>query len=230
MVGIETDPPTLVANLKAWLAGVASATDKAFPDNDQVRIENGEPIIRKSPKQSVPKGLERIESALDAHLPQTNILDVLIDTEKWLYLSRSFKPLSGHETKLHDHQERFVATLFCYGCNLGPTQTARSVQGFNRRQLSWLNLRHVTEEKLDEAIVKVVNAYNAFELPGALGERQQCLGRWHEMGGLRTEPAVRVAHSLRGPRWAGILRGIGHLHCPVQPFHPLRRVRGHLHS
>ena len=165
LVGIETDPPTLVGSLKAWLTGVASATDRAFPDNDQVRIENGELILRKSPKQSIPKGLERVASALDAHLPQTNILDVLIDTEKWLNLSRSFKPLSGHETKLQDHQERFVATLFCYGCNLGPTQTARSVQGFNRRQLSWLNLRHVTEEKLDEAIVKVVNAYNAFELP-----------------------------------------------------------------
>jgi hypothetical protein len=31
--------------------------------------------------------------------------------------------------------------------------------------LSWLNLRHVTEEKLDETIAKVVNAYNTFELP-----------------------------------------------------------------
>jgi TnpA family transposase len=58
-----------------------------------------------------------------------------------------------------------VATLFCYGCNLGPTQTARSIKGFNRRQLAWLNLRHVTEEKLDDAITKVINAYNQFELP-----------------------------------------------------------------
>lgn len=64
-----------------------------------------------------------------------------------------------------DHQKRFVATLFCYGCNLGPTQTARSIKDFSRRQLSWLNLRHVTEEKLDNAITKVINAYNTFELP-----------------------------------------------------------------
>ncbi len=165
LVEIETDPPELIAELKQKLNHIASVTDKAFPDNDQVRIEDGELIIRKNPKKSIPKGLERIKSALDEHLPQTNILDALIDTEKWLNLSRIFKPLSGHESKLKDHQKRFVATLFCYGCNLGPTQTAQSIQGFNRRQLSWLNLRHVTEEKLDEAIVKVVNAYNAFELP-----------------------------------------------------------------
>jgi TnpA family transposase len=165
LVGIETDPKKLIAELKVGLETVASATDQSFPDNDQLRIENGEPIIRKRPKKSIPAGLEQIESALDEHLPQTNILDVLIDTEKWLTLSRRFKPLSGHQTKLQDHQACFIATLFCYGCNLGPTQTARSIQGFNRRQLSWLNLRHVTEEKLDEAIVKVVNAYNAFELP-----------------------------------------------------------------
>src|SRR3546814_1014083 len=64
---------------------------------------------------------------------------------------------------------RVITTLFCYGCNLGPTQTARSVKGFSRRQISWLNLKYVTDETLDKAIVEVINLYNKFELPGYWG-------------------------------------------------------------
>jgi len=31
--------------------------------------------------------------------------------------------------------------------------------------VAWLNLHHVTEERLDKAIFKVVNAFNRFSLP-----------------------------------------------------------------
>ena len=64
---------------------------------------------------------------------------------------------------------RVITTLFCYGCNLGPTQTARSVKGFSRRQISWLNLKYVTEETLEKAIAQVINTYNKFDLPGYWG-------------------------------------------------------------
>ena len=43
-----------------------------------------------------------------------------------------------------------ITTLFCYGCNLGPTQTARSIKGFSRRQVAWLNLKYVTEDVLEK--------------------------------------------------------------------------------
>jgi Tn3 transposase DDE domain len=76
-----------------------------------------------------------------------------------------FGPLSGFEAKIDEPRKRFIATLFCYGRNLGPTQTARSVKNLSRNQVAWLNLRHVTEKRLDKAIVKVINAYNQFSLP-----------------------------------------------------------------
>jgi len=119
LAGISTDSKTLISELKQLLRATAKSTDDAFPDNNQVSIKNGEPIIHKGIKRVVDPELEIIDSALNEHLPQSNILDILIDTEKWLNLSQMFKPLSGHKTKLADHQKRFVATLFCYGCNLG---------------------------------------------------------------------------------------------------------------
>lgn len=94
-----------------------------------------------------------------------SILDILTETEQWLDLHRLFGPLSGFEAKIDEPRKRFITTLFCYGCNLVPTQTARSVKNLSRKQVAWLNLKYVTEERLDKAIVKVINAYNQFALP-----------------------------------------------------------------
>ena len=62
-----------------------------------------------------------------------------------------------------------VVTLFCYGCNLGPVQTARSVKGFSRKQIAYLNIAHTREKDLIDATRLVVNAYNKFELPSYWG-------------------------------------------------------------
>ncbi len=53
-----------------------------------------------------------------------SILDILTETEQWLDLHKLFGPLSGFEAKIDDPRKRFITTLFCYGCNLGPSQTA----------------------------------------------------------------------------------------------------------
>ena len=51
-------------------------------------------------------------------------------------------------------------------------QTAKFIKGLSRRQISWLNLKYVSEDLLDKAIVKVINAYNKFELPDYWGTGQ----------------------------------------------------------
>ncbi len=68
-------------------------------------------------------------------------------------------------------------------CNLGPSQTARSLKGFDRRQVSWVNQHHITEEKLDEAIRSVITGYNRFHLPKywGTGKRASADGTKWEM-------------------------------------------------
>ncbi len=55
-------------------------------------------------------------------------------------------------------------TVFCYGCNLAPTQTARSIKDLDRFKLAFLNQRHITEASLNEAIATVANTYVQFPL------------------------------------------------------------------
>jgi hypothetical protein len=57
---------------------------------------------------------------------------------------RLFGPISGHDAKIDASRARYVATAFCYGCNQRPSQTDRSLEDYDRRQLAWVDQRHVT--------------------------------------------------------------------------------------
>jgi len=79
-----------------------------------------------------------LERLLKEHMAPVGILDALADTEHWLGWSRHFGPISGFETKLDKPRERYLATTFCYGCGLGPTQAARSLKGLDRRHVAFV--------------------------------------------------------------------------------------------
>lgn len=165
MVGLPTDGGAMVSMLKQKLMTTSQQVDDRFPLNEHVAITETGLLIRRSERAPPPDGLPEMDQAITHSMATTSILDVLTETERWLDLHKLFGPLSGFEGKIDDPRKRFLTTLFCYGCNLGPTQTALSVKGLSRKQVAWLNLHHVTEERLDKAIFKVVNAYNRFALP-----------------------------------------------------------------
>jgi TnpA family transposase len=167
--GIPTDAKEFVAERRRWLSQIARETDCSFPENDAIRIENGEPVLAKVLRKKTPTRLAWLEATIRKEMPQTPILEALGDTENLLHWTRFFGPLSGLDTKLEQPRERYLLASFCYGCNLGPSQTARSVQGTDRRQIAWINQRHVSEDAIDNAITTVINAYNNFALPRLWG-------------------------------------------------------------
>jgi hypothetical protein len=110
---------------------------------------------------------------LREQLTPVNLLDVLIDTKKWLNWTRHFGPLSGHDTKLVDPVFRYLITVFTYGCNLGPAQIAQAMREMDRYQIARTNQRHISEAALDEAITSVINGYNRFLLPSYWGSGER---------------------------------------------------------
>jgi hypothetical protein len=168
-LGLPVQGKAFVASLREWLEKVATQTDASFPENEDVRMEQGEFILHKLPRRPLPDGFRLVQRALRERMPEINIVDILAETDHWLHWTRHFRPLSGYEARLAHPRERYVTTTFCYGCNLGPTQTARSMPGLDRKQVAQINQRHVSEALLDDAIVQVVNAYNQFTLPQLWG-------------------------------------------------------------
>lgn len=162
---IETEPTSFVDKLRAELAAAASAADQSFSINVHAEIVDGRLLLHKPPASTPVQGIAELEQAIGQRLGQTGIVDVLITVEKWLDLHKLFKHVSGTESRLVDLRARVVMTLFCFGCNLGPEQTARSIRSLSAKQVAWLNLKYSTEDLLDKANVRIINEYAKFELP-----------------------------------------------------------------
>ena len=167
--GITIDPDGFVDELRHTLSQAILALDAGFPDNDAITIQDGEPVIRRLDKQPDPENFMLINRLLRERLPVRNIVEVLADTGHWLNWTQRFGPLSGFEARLGLPRERYVTTTFCYGCYLGPAQTARAMKDTDRRQVAYVNQYHITEQNLLDANVAVINAYNRFTLPKLWG-------------------------------------------------------------
>ncbi len=163
--GIPTEREAFIQKVKSELIRVAQKVDTAFPRNRDARIEKGDIILRRPAKKKSHKDYPLLDHVLKERIKPLNILEMLVHTEKWLNLSKLFHTLSGKDSKITNYPQRLISTLFCYGCFLGPTQTARSINGIDRKQLAWVNTHHITEERLNRAITKVVNTYHRFSLP-----------------------------------------------------------------
>lgn len=168
MLGFPVEGAGFVDHLRTWLDTIAREVDADFP-RAQVTIEKGDPIIHKPKKKPAPRGLKELEAILAERLDPLSLLDMLSDTQFWLEWCQEFGPISGLETKLEDAIERYLVTVFAYGTQLGPSETARSLPGIDRRQIAWIHQRHITEENLDRAITRLTNAYARFELPRRWG-------------------------------------------------------------
>jgi TnpA family transposase len=167
--GLDVDAGRAINKLLLQLSALAKTVDSGFPENESLRIENGEPILSRGESKQSPLQLTKLLNLIEERVEHISILDVFADTERWLNWTRFLGPLSGHDAKIANPGPRYVVTAFGYGCGLGPTQTARSLKILDRRQIAWINQRHVTEELLDKIIVEIINAYNKFELPKSWG-------------------------------------------------------------
>lgn len=172
VAGITTNAAAFVKQMRQRLSRKASEVNKRFPKNLQVQLVEGQLSIQKVMRPEVSAMVKALDAALSERMPPKSIVDVIIDVTRWLGLEKHFQHVAGTDTRLDDLLRRVVITVFCYGCNLGPAQTSRSIRGFNRRQIAWLNHKYVSEETLEKATRDVVNAYGRFELPGYWGSGQ----------------------------------------------------------
>ena len=99
-------------------------------------------------------------------MEERHLLDILRRTEHWSRYTRHFGPPSGSDPKLAQAIQRYLFTVFGYGCNLGPGQTARHAPEVATAQaLRRINAQHVILAKLEAAMVDVIDQYARFTLP-----------------------------------------------------------------
>jgi TnpA family transposase len=171
-LGLPESAEALVAELRAWLDGIAREVDDGYPANAHVTIsEQGEPILKRPAREAPAPSAEALEAILAERLPERPILDILCTTAAWTGWPRHFGPLSGSEPKLARPTERYVLTAFAFGCNLGPVQAARHLRGqASAHMLGFCNRRHITTATLEAATRDLINAYHQCALPRLWGD------------------------------------------------------------
>ncbi|MBF0360979.1 MAG: Tn3 family transposase [Oligoflexia bacterium] len=171
IVGIPLDDPRkFISHLKELLDKTATKVNLNMATNKWVIVKNGELSILRGSKKETSKWINNIERTIVDKLPSTGILDVLIDTDKWLHWTKSFKPISGQARRIKDATSRYLITTFCYGCNMGPNQTEKSLKSIDRKQIAWVDKNHISEAAIEKAITEIINHYIQYDLPKFWGD------------------------------------------------------------
>lgn len=166
-LGIPELGNDFAAMLEAELTGAAAEVDADLPDNTELSIgDDGMPHLRRMATTAQPAGLADFEQEIRARMPERHLLDILKHAEHWSRYTRHFGPPSGADPKLAQAVQRYLFTVFGYGCNLGPNQTARHAPGIATGQaLRRINAQHINADKLESAMVDIIDQYARFPLP-----------------------------------------------------------------
>jgi TnpA family transposase len=158
-----------VRHLQNLLSRAARAVDRSYPGNEHWYFnKKGKPVLRRGKGRKMTPEAKRLRRELLRRMPQRSLLDILSNAQHWVNFARHFGPASGTEPHRHKTKLRYILTTFCYGCNLGPTQTAHHLNIATRispRILAFINQQHISSELLNDAINDIINHYTRFELP-----------------------------------------------------------------
>ena len=166
-LGIPERGGDFATALKSELAMLAAEVGAGLPDNAELSVDaDGTPHLKQLAKAEQPPGLAEFEQELQARMSERHMLDILKYVEHWARFTRHFGPPSGSDPKLAQAKQRYLLTVFGYGCNLGPNQTARHASDVaTAPALRRTNAQHVTAGKLEAAMVDVIGQYARFSLP-----------------------------------------------------------------
>ena len=162
-----------VDGLKQRLSHLAATVDAGQTTNSDLYFDkDGRPHLRKLSSLQDPDDAQSIQDEMRRRMPQRHVLDMLHNVHQWVPYTRHFHAPSGADPRMSDAETRYILTLFSYGCNIGPVQTARHLRNpVSARVISRLNRQHITAGGLDAAICDTIDEYVRFHLTQQWGSK-----------------------------------------------------------
>ena len=170
-LGIPATPEAFGKMVKTWLEKTAEEVDAAAPDNTFLFFKpDGTPRLHRSKPRPLPTGFDAMYRELKRRMPQRSLLEILANLEHWSHFTRHFTSALGQQSHATDAAQRYVLTVFTYGCNLGPTQMEQHSRAISARVVSRLNRQHVTHDSLEAARRDIIHYYKRLDLPSYWGK------------------------------------------------------------
>ena len=171
-VEIPNNASEFVTALRSQLETLTLKVDKQqIEDSDLYFDKDGKPHLRRLSKKETPDNADDLLEELKHRMPERHLLDVLHNVHCWVPFTRHFGPPSGSDPKLQNPVDRYLMTIFSFGCNLGPAQAARHIKDVvTARVIGRINAQHITSKKVDAARTDIVDEYIRFRLPSYWGK------------------------------------------------------------
>ena len=170
-LALPDTPQAFVEHVRQQLTQAAQQLEATMPDQAALTFDaQGHPHLRRGERQSAPEGLEELRQAIQARMPERQLLDILKRVQYWVDFTRHFGPPSGSDPKLTEAAALYLLTTFGYGCALGPAQTARHARGvISERVIKRLNTQHIATTSLEAGLRDIIAQYIRFQLPFCWG-------------------------------------------------------------
>ncbi len=147
--------------LREELTELLNQFDKNYKKlKKQFRVNrNGALSYLRNPSEKTPKRIKSLTEKLQGFVLPVTVLDVVLDCHNLTGFLDVFQPLSKRQNMTE--QERIhglLATLYAYGCNSGPSQSAQAT-GLRKQAILYFRRHYMAPRQLMEAVYTLVDAY-----------------------------------------------------------------------
>ncbi len=177
MLGLPLDPKVFVKELKEKLEISLKELNESILENPKVKIipfkkgEGGKIKISPSGPQAHPTNLKVLQQYIKRRWANTNLLDVLKETDLRVNFTECFRTVARKEaldkTKL---RKRLLLSIYAIGSNTGLMRMGSANKDANYYDLKYTKRRYLHLVNVKAAIVKVVNEIINIRDPEVWGE------------------------------------------------------------
>lgn len=160
-LGLPLDAGDFIDQLEQKLTAITRDVDDRTAANSALSIDTakGTYTLARLRKTAEDECAGELETLIQNHLPNTDLVDVLIDIDNATDFLRHFVSQAVGDSRLPPNTLRrnALAALIAVGCNLGPARMAAAAPDIGEREISRIADWYFHEDALRAATIDLVN-------------------------------------------------------------------------
>jgi len=134
------------------------------------KVSRGSLSFSRVKRKILPARIEELTELITVRMKPVSIIDIIVDVDNLIGFLDMFQTIGYREGMTKEEKAaRMIATLLCYGCNIGPKQAERST-GISSNSILYMRRRYCSEENLLKVIGYISDCQHETWLAYAYGD------------------------------------------------------------